>query len=116
MRMEINGMPMRLRYILNGEEVDAADCVDGVLIDPVQAPEWDIRNEERPPYEIYAWWRRPYITTNNMNAPFDVYCLDGGAWDRPTMIGRKETLAEAVEMAKAYSPVAHKAYVSTHVG
>ena len=104
------------RYDLRGMTVDAADIVDGILIDPANAPDSNTPNEDRPIEEILAWWRRPYITTNNMNAPFDVYCLDGGAWDRPTMIGRKETLAEAVEMAKAYSPVAHKAYVSTHVG
>jgi hypothetical protein len=32
---------------------------------------------------------------------FDVHCLDGGAWDRPTYWGCFATLAEALECAKA---------------
>ncbi len=91
------------RYDLCGMTVDAADCVDGVLINPTDAPDYDIPNEDRPAAELMAWWRRPYITTpHTEGGHYVVHCLDGGAWDRPTMIGHKPTLAEAVEIAKTY--------------
>lgn len=88
-----------LRYDLRGMLVDAADSVDGVLIDPTDAPQ-DMPNEDRDPAEIMAWWRRPYIETRGQT--YIVLCLDGGAWDRSTMIGHSTDLAEAVKIAKAY--------------
>ncbi len=100
-----------LRYDLRGMLVDAADSVDGVLIDPTDAPQ-DMANEERDIEELMAWWRRPYIQTRG--ATFVVLCLDGGAWDRSTMIGHSTDLAEAVEIAKAYRPKASVVHV--HVG
>ena len=99
------------RYDLRGMTVDAADIVDGILIDPANAPDSNTPNEDRPIEEILAWWRRPYITTGGQ---FTFYCLDGGAWDRPTAIGWKETLAEAIEVAKAYRPKASE--VRVYVG
>ena len=100
-----------LRYDLRGMTVDAADIVDGILIDPANAPDSNTPNEDRPIEEILAWWRRPYITTGGQ---FTIRCLDGGAWDRPTVIGWKETLAEAVEVAQAYRPKASE--VRVYVG
>lgn len=101
-----------LRYDLNGMTVDAGNCVDGVLIDPTDAPDSHTPNEDRPAAALMAWWRRPYITTpDTEGGHYVVHCLDGGAWDRPTMIGYKPTLAEAVEIAKAYRAEAHALHV-----
>lgn len=102
-------------YDLWGMTVDADDCVDGVLIDPENAPDSNTPNENRPVAELMAWWRRPYITTPQTDAGhYAVYCLDGGAWDRPTMIGHSPDFAEAVEIAKAYRPKASVVHV--HAG
>lgn len=98
-----------LRYDLRGMLVDAADFVDGVLIDPTDAPQ-DMPNEDRDPAELMAWWRRPYIETRD--EIYVVLCLDGGAWDRSTMIGHSSDLAEAVEIAKKYCTKATGIYVS----
>ena len=74
-------------------------------------------NDARPP-EHMGWWGRPYIETDD-GRPFadehgrrqwlrswpdgmryDVYCLDGGAWDRPTCKGMFATLSEAIACAE----------------
>lgn len=97
-----------LRYDLRGMLVDAADFVDGVLIDPTDAPQ-DTPNEDRDLAELMAWWRRPYIETRGET--YAVLCLDGGAWDRSTVIGSSSDLAEAVEIAKKYRTEATGVYV-----
>lgn len=75
--------------------------IDGILIDPENPPKYDIPNDERSIRELKFWWKRPYVRTSM--APiggYDVYCLDGGAWDRPTWVGRGDTIDEAVAIAK----------------
>ena len=55
-------------------------------------------NDDRPEDEIDAWWDRPYLVTRK-DAGFDVRCLDGGAWDRPTFYGVANSVTEAEELA-----------------
>lgn len=73
-------------------------------------------NEQRPPSHM-KWWGQPYIQTqvHFMNEDgraewlkawpsgtrYDVRCLDGGAWDRPTVWGMFPTLEEAQHCAAA---------------
>lgn len=81
-------------------------------------------NEQRPPSHR-RWWHRPYIETFTWNdfalglpedvererrqgwydawpsgTRYDVRCLDGGAWDRPTCWGMFATLEEAQACAE----------------
>lgn len=49
----------------------------------------DISNEQREQSELDAWWNIPYIEENyDTNTQtikgYDVRCLDGNCWDRPT--------------------------------
>ncbi|MEO9387176.1 hypothetical protein [Chromobacterium phragmitis] len=54
-------------------------------------------NQERP--ESHAqWWGVPYIET--ADGKFIVRCLDGGAWDRPTFLGERPTLEEAIALCE----------------
>jgi hypothetical protein len=57
-------------------------------------------NEDRSDSEILTWWDQPYAVKRE-DGCFDVRCLDGGAWDRPTYYGVAKTIEEAEEMAKA---------------
>ena len=56
-------------------------------------------NDERNEKELETWWERPFIVTRN-DREFDVYCLDGGAWDRATWYCTADTVAEAVRLGK----------------
>jgi len=84
----------------------AQALVDGVPVNPVLPDDfWCLRNEDRPSSHL-IWWGVPFIVkTANENWPngerYDVRCLDGGGWDRPTVWGFFETLGEAVQTAKA---------------
>jgi len=46
--------------------------------------------------EYLARWLEAWPSGNR----FDTYCLDGGAWDRPTAWGKFGTLEEAIQCAK----------------
>lgn len=72
-------------------------------------------NHARPRTHDF-WWDQPYIETEYYTGPderraewlkwwpegvrYDVRCLDGGAWDRPTCWGMFATLADAVACAR----------------
>lgn len=85
----------------------AENVVDGILINPkLPAKFWSTANEDRPESH-QKFWNLPYIESFDCDDPkaikgkvFHVCCLDGGAWDRPTMWGGFFTLAEAVDCAK----------------
>lgn len=57
-------------------------------------------NEERSVAELAAWWDQPFVQGPE-EGPYDIRCLDGGAWDRPTWYGRVDTLDEAPALAAA---------------
>lgn len=90
---------------------------EGILINPVLPEDFfNTPNGERSPEEISEWWDIPLILTEQNEAwedgvRYDVWCLDGGAWDRPTLHGQSESLTgadkiawELLEKQPAYSP------------
>jgi hypothetical protein len=86
-------------------KVRAEQVVEGIPVNPVLPKRfWDMANEARPAGHL-RWWGVPFIRTEaNEHWPggirYDTYCLDGGAWDRPTAWGKFGTLAEAVRCAQ----------------
>jgi hypothetical protein len=69
-------------------------------LDPVLRPGFNnTPNDERSEEELETWWERPFIVTRD-DREFDVYCLDGGAWDRATWYCTADTVAEAVRLGK----------------
>lgn len=97
---------------IDGVTVQAALEIDGIFIDPVLGVNfYATRNEDRPSKD-QIWWNRPFIQTYHCADPkflehfpsgcrYDVRCLDGGAWDRPTCWGMFGKLTEAIACAKA---------------
>jgi len=70
-------------------------------IDPVLSDDFFTRdNEHRSPEEIDLWWDRPFAVSHPQGG-YDVLCLDGGAWDRPTWYGFAATVAEAEALAES---------------
>ena len=71
-----------------------------IPLDPKLPANFDITpNEKRSKAQLDAWWDRPYgITTND--GQILVYCLNGGAWDRPTCFGKASNYYEACELAE----------------
>ena len=66
-----------------------------MLIDPKLRKNFDnTPNEERSTAELDAFWDKPFAITND-DGTLDVYCLDGGAWDRSIWYGRAPNLAAA---------------------
>lgn len=77
----------------------------------------DTPNEDRPEWQTEYLWDRPYIQTIEFSGSpkyknqffeswpdgkrFDVRCLDGGAWDRPTVWGMFANLEEALECCES---------------
>ncbi len=55
-------------------------------------------NVDRPEKQIRQWWCRPYVTEEG--GSWHIYCLDGGAWDRPTWRGSVNSCDEAVAKAR----------------
>lgn len=86
-------------FQINAQHFTANDCQRGVLIDPVLPIGFmGTPNIERP-HAHMIWWGMPYVETDSKES-FSVWCLDGGAWDRPTWRGKAETLAAALELAR----------------
>jgi hypothetical protein len=57
--------------------------------------------------ERAAWfeaWRRKWFESWPSGTRYDVRCLDGGAWDRPTCWGMFGSLDQAVACAKGTGP------------
>jgi hypothetical protein len=77
-----------------------APRTDALPIDPALPDDFDdTPNEDRPKAQLDAWWDRPYAVTNSEGS-YDVLCLNGGAWDRSSWLGRASTIEEAAELAK----------------
>ncbi|MFU1608657.1 hypothetical protein ACM25O_20395 [Sulfitobacter pontiacus] len=86
------------------EGVEAETMIDGVLVNPApdKLPHYGVPHHERSQFEIMLWWRLPYIV--GQDKEWSVYCLDGGANDRPSHVGRGRSLKEAVKIAKGRFP------------
>lgn len=75
--------------------------IDGIPINPDDRPDSHTPIPDRSMAELKRWWKRAYVTTTTRPiGGFDVFCLDGGAWDRPTAVAVVPTVEEAVEIAK----------------
>ena len=87
------------KFLINACAYEAEDCQRGVFINPVLPNGFNgTANEERP-FSHMLFWQMPYIETTGAGH-FDVKCLDGGAWDRPTHRGRRPTLEAALDLAQ----------------
>lgn len=68
-------------------------------VDPHLPPDfYNTPNEDRSAQELADWWMRPYLVSMEGRG-YDVRCLDGGAWDRPTFWGDADTLDTARALA-----------------
>ena len=81
------------------EPAKLSGVIDGIPVNPAKPPARDIKNDERETEELILWWRQPYLQWNK-RGHWEIRCLDGGAWDRPTFIGGHDELAGAIELAK----------------
>lgn len=73
-----------------------ANCIP---LDPKLPANFDITpNDKRSKNQLDTWWDHPYCITHD--GAFLVYCLNGGAWDRPTLFGKANTYDEACELAE----------------
>lgn len=69
-------------------------------IDPDLPPDFfNTPNAFRSDEDIAQWWLRPFAQ-RNQSGGFTACCLDGGAWDRPTIYGDAPDLAAAQELAQ----------------
>lgn len=88
-----------------------------VPINPQLPDDFDCTDNRSRPGSHLKWWNRPYIETETWKeghscprekwftswpsgTRYDVRCLDGGAWDRPTCWGMFGTLEEALACAR----------------
>lgn len=70
-----------------------------LLVDPPLPEGFNNRdNAQRSALEVVKWWDKPYARTT-ADGKFDVYCLDGGAWDRATWYGEANSYEEAMQLA-----------------
>ena len=70
-------------------------------VDPVLPRDFDDRpNEDRSSAELDRWWDKPFLVSNT-DGTFTVRCLNGGAWDRSTVLGRGATAEEATAIGLA---------------
>ena len=90
------------------------DEIDGIAIDPVLPDDFFSTANEARDERSRAWWGVPFVKTYHCDVPlfietwggprrFDVYVLDGGAWDRPTCHGMFGDLVTAVRWAARLS-------------
>ncbi|EGC7113082.1 DNA-binding protein [Salmonella enterica subsp. enterica serovar Panama] len=59
----------------------------------------DTPNEKRSKSQLDAWWDHPYGITRP-DGKITVRCLNGGAWDRSTVLGVADSYEEACELAE----------------
>lgn len=87
-------------YRIDGLMFKAEGCEKGILIEPTLPKSFHCFANDARPASHSKWWHRPYITLGHGNG-YSVECLDGGAWDRPTLKGSYELLDDAVKAALA---------------
>jgi excisionase family DNA binding protein len=83
-------------FQIDSYDYQAEDCIQGIFINPV-LPEnfWTEPLEERTEEDMRLWQDLPFIISDNDF--YKVYCLNGGAWDRPSLIGGFDSRDKAVE-------------------
>lgn len=74
---------------------------EGIFLFPSREPA-DMPHDERTQEEVNLWWGRPFITEGDGPEPrYYVQCLDGGAWDRPTLKGCSHSVSGALSIARS---------------
>jgi hypothetical protein len=89
--------------------------VAGIPFNPKLPANFDNAANDRRPASHRRWWNRPFISTEicgeadpfytkwlqawPLGIRYEVRCLDGGAWDRPTCWGMFKTVEEAIQRA-----------------
>ncbi len=80
--------------------VTAEDIIDQVIfINPKLPKLFEFTTNSLRPKSHQIFWNLPFIRKRIECDYFDVYCLDGGAHDRPTFRGQFETLDGAITCA-----------------
>ena len=92
-KIELKSGPRTFRF-------DCERIEQGIAINPVLPKNFDCTdNRERSARQL-AWWNVAYIVEDKPGSDgtsCTLYCLNGGAWDRPTWCGSFPTLAIALE-------------------
>lgn len=71
-----------------------------IPLDPVLPENFDdTPNDERDKAQLDAWWDHPYGITQP-DGKIIVRCLNGGAWDRSSVLGVADNYDEACELAE----------------
>ncbi|HDY2123791.1 TPA: DNA-binding protein [Escherichia coli] len=71
-----------------------------IPLDPVLPKNFDCTpNEKRSKAQLDAWWDHPYGVTQS-DGKIVVFCLNGGAWDRPSMLCLADNYDDACELAE----------------
>lgn len=82
----------------------AENCLDGILISPQLPQGFNVIDiSKRESLEIDMWMNRFYIEVQgheNYPSKYSLWCLDSGAWDRPTNYGNYDDLDLAIIAAK----------------
>lgn len=70
-----------------------------LVVDPVLPKNFYFcPNEERDALQLAQWWGRPYAESRE-DGHLNVWCLDGGCWDRPTWWGEADNYQAAMQLA-----------------
>jgi hypothetical protein len=87
------------KFEVDGTEYQARNYIGGVFIDPVLPDNfWTEPMESRAPEHMKHWENQPFIL--NEDDFYKAWCLDGGAWDRPTLICGFDSLDKTIEFLK----------------
>ncbi|ELD1608199.1 DNA-binding protein (plasmid) [Escherichia coli] len=71
-----------------------------IPLDPVLPKKFDCTpNEKRSKAQLDAWWDHPYGVTQP-DGVIIVRCLNGGSWDRSSVLGVADNYDEACELAE----------------
>lgn len=87
------------KFEVDNTEYQAEHFIDGIFINPA-LPEnfWTESLENRSEEHMRHWDAMPFILSEG--GFYKVYCLDGGAWDRPSLIGGFDTQEQAIDFIK----------------
>ncbi len=87
------------KFEVDGTEYQARDYIGGVFIDPVLPDNfWTEPLESRTTEHMRHWEAMPFIIS--VDGFYNVWCLDGGCWDRPSLIGGVDSLDKAIGLIK----------------
>lgn len=84
----------------DGTKYQAQDFIQGIFINPkLPANFWTKPLGSRSENHMKHWDAIPFVW--EQEGYYSVYCLDGGAWDRPTLRGGFDTQQGALDFVIA---------------